>query len=113
MQIFLVQDFTLISRLDFILVYLYVLISYTVILVFFCQFQPTKLKNKKKKEFETNFVFVSTTEEYNRDTWNDVTKYIKRNVKSKVDDKIAKARKKLKKDVSLRLSIMLVDLFKI
>lgn len=64
------------------------------------QFQPTKHKNRKKKEFEPTFEFVSTVEEYNKDTWNDVTKYIKRKVRSKVDDKIAIVRNKLKNEVS-------------
>ncbi|XP_075223174.1 dead-box helicase Rs1 [Lycorma delicatula] len=63
-------------------------------------FQPSKPKNKKNKEFEENFEFVSTTEEYNKDTWNDITKYIKRNVRSKVDEKIVKVRKTLKKDAT-------------
>uniref|UniRef100_A0A1B6G1W7 RNA helicase n=1 Tax=Cuerna arida TaxID=1464854 RepID=A0A1B6G1W7_9HEMI len=62
------------------------------------EFQPSKRKNKKKKDFDPDFHFVGSTLEYNKDVWNDLTKYVKRNAKSKVDDKILKARKKLKED---------------
>ncbi|XP_022184800.2 probable ATP-dependent RNA helicase DDX27 isoform X2 [Nilaparvata lugens] len=62
------------------------------------EYQPTKQKKRKKKDFECDFAFASSTQDYNKDTWNDIQKYIKRNVKSKVDDKILKARKNLKKE---------------
>lgn len=61
-------------------------------------FQPTKQKNKKKKDFDTGFNFVSSIEEYNKDAWCDLAKYIKRKAKSKTDDKIKKAKTKLGKD---------------
>lgn len=57
------------------------------------QFQPSKQKNKKKVDFDTEFEFVSSVEEYNKDAWNDLTKYVKRKAKTKTDDKIKKARK--------------------
>lgn len=43
--------------------------------------------------------------EYNEDTWNDLSKYIKRKGKSKVDDKIAKARKTIKTEVTNYINI--------
>lgn len=57
------------------------------------QFQPSKQKNKKKADFDTSFEFVSSVEEYNKDAWNDLTKYVKRKAKTKTDDKIKKIRK--------------------
>lgn len=64
-------------------------------------FQPNKQKNKKKKDFSTDFEFVGSQSEYNVDTWNDLSKYIKRKAKSKVDEKIAKARKTIKNENTL------------
>lgn len=58
------------------------------------QFQPTKQKSKKKADFDTDFQFVSTTAEYNKDPWDDLKKYIKRKAKTKTDDKIKELRKK-------------------
>ncbi|XP_022900577.2 probable ATP-dependent RNA helicase DDX27 [Onthophagus taurus] len=52
-------------------------------------FQPTKEK-KKEKDFNTDFQFVSSVEEYNKDEWNDLMKYVKRKAKTKTDDKIKK-----------------------
>lgn len=57
------------------------------------QFQPSKQKNKKQADFDTSFEFVSSVEEYNKDAWNDLTKYVKRKAKTKTDDKIKKIRK--------------------
>lgn len=37
---------------------------------------------------------MSSVEEYNKDSWNDLTKYIKRKAKHKTDDKIKKIRDK-------------------
>ncbi|XP_044263320.1 probable ATP-dependent RNA helicase DDX27 [Tribolium madens] len=54
------------------------------------EFQPTKQKNKRKVDFDTDFQFVSSVEEYNKDSWNDLTKYVKRKAKTKTDDKIKK-----------------------
>lgn len=67
----------------------------------FLQFQPSKQKNKQKADFETDFQFVSSIEEYNKDSWNDLSKYIKRTVKTKTDDKI---RVHLQKDKTQQLS---------
>ncbi|KAK9696528.1 DEAD/DEAH box helicase [Popillia japonica] len=55
-------------------------------------FQPTKRKQQTKKDFDTAFQFVNSVEEYQKDAWNDLTKYVKRKAKSKTDDKIKKAR---------------------
>lgn len=66
------------------------------------QFQPTKQKVKKKADFSTDFQFVSSVKEYNQDTWDDLTKYINRKAKNKVDDKIDAARKeRMRKKVCL------------
>ncbi|RZC36258.1 ATP-dependent RNA helicase DDX27 [Asbolus verrucosus] len=54
------------------------------------KFQPSKQKNKRKADFDTDFQFVSSVEEYNKDSWNDLTKYVKRKAKTKTDDKIKK-----------------------
>ncbi|XP_065367423.1 probable ATP-dependent RNA helicase DDX27 [Calliphora vicina] len=53
------------------------------------EYQPTKLKHKKITEFEQNFEFVSSVKEYNKDTWDDLMKYVKRKARTKTDDKIA------------------------
>lgn len=37
--------------------------------------------------------------------WNDLTKYVKRKAKSKVDDKILEARKKIKTEVSMAQTV--------
>ncbi|CAH1365083.1 unnamed protein product [Tenebrio molitor] len=51
-------------------------------------FQPSKQKNKQKADFDTDFQFVSSVEDYNKDSWNDLSKYVKRKAKTKTDDKI-------------------------
>ncbi|KAK2579488.1 hypothetical protein KPH14_010801 [Odynerus spinipes] len=56
-------------------------------------FQPRKQKKKEKKDFAVDFQFVNDASEYNQDTWNDLSKYIKRKVKTKLDDKINNIRK--------------------
>lgn len=53
------------------------------------QYQPTKLKQKKVTEFEKGFEFVSSVKDYNKDTWDDLMKYVKRKARTKTDDKIA------------------------
>ncbi|XP_076644360.1 dead-box helicase Rs1 [Halictus rubicundus] len=55
-------------------------------------FQPRKQSRKKNKDFDNNFQFINDISEYNKDTWNDLSKYIKRKVKTKLDDKIKKIR---------------------
>ncbi|XP_023245376.1 probable ATP-dependent RNA helicase DDX27 [Copidosoma floridanum] len=62
-------------------------------------YQP-RVKEKKKKvsqEVDEN-AFFTCEQDYNQDTWNDLSKYIKRKVKTKLDDKINKY-KNLHKDV--------------
>jgi hypothetical protein len=54
---------------------------------------------KKKRDFDSGFEFVGSLAEYNKDTWDDVFKYIKRKGNNKLDEKILKARKKLRKEV--------------
>ncbi|KAH8284608.1 hypothetical protein KR018_005459 [Drosophila ironensis] len=53
------------------------------------EYQPTKLRHKKVTEFEKGFEFVSSVKEYNKDTWDDLMKYVKRKARTKTDDKIA------------------------
>ncbi|XP_043484297.1 probable ATP-dependent RNA helicase DDX27 [Leptopilina heterotoma] len=55
-------------------------------------FQPRKQKKKERKDFENDFQFINSVSEYNEDPWNDLSKYIKRKAKTKLDDKIKKAR---------------------
>nr|CAD7572669.1 unnamed protein product [Timema californicum] len=57
------------------------------------EFQPSKKKDKVNLDFDTGFNFVSSVAEYNHDAWDDLSKYVKRKAKSKVDDKIQKLRK--------------------
>lgn len=63
------------------------------------KFQPRK-KEKKKDKNDGDFQFISSIEDYNQDTWNDLSKYIKRKVKTKLDDKIKKFRNKRNEEVS-------------
>lgn len=55
-------------------------------------FQPHKPKKHQKKDFDNNFQFLNDASEYNKDTWNDLNKYIKRKAKTKLDDKIKNIR---------------------
>jgi hypothetical protein len=65
------------------------------------QFQPSKQKRKKNVDFDVGFEFVSSVSEYNADTWDDLSKYVKRKVKTKVDEKIKNARRDLRKEVCI------------
>ncbi|KAK0181624.1 hypothetical protein PV327_003894 [Microctonus hyperodae] len=56
-------------------------------------FQPRKQKKLEKKDFDTSFKFIADAAEYNKDTWNDLSKYIKRKAKTKLDDKIKNIRR--------------------
>lgn len=56
-------------------------------------FQPRKQKKKENKDFDNNFQFVNDISDYNKDTWNDLNKYIKRKAKTKLDDKIKRIRR--------------------
>ncbi|OAD54146.1 putative ATP-dependent RNA helicase DDX27 [Eufriesea mexicana] len=57
------------------------------------EFQPSKQKKKENKDFDNNFQFLNDVSDYNKDTWNDLSKYIKQKVKTKLDDKIRKIRR--------------------
>jgi ATP-dependent RNA helicase DDX27 len=65
------------------------------------QFQPSRQKKKKNVDFNVDFEFVSSVSEYNADTWDNLSKYVKRKGKTKVDEKIQNARRDLKKEVSV------------
>lgn len=54
------------------------------------QYQPTKLKRQKKELFDNGFKFVSSVSEYNKDTWDDLMKFVKKRTRGKVEDKINK-----------------------
>ena len=75
--------------------------------------QPKKNKvaRQTKKDFEPGFSFVSSQKEYMRDTWNDVSKYVKKKAKTNLDDKIAQVRKdrKQKDGKSMSESIEVSD----
>ncbi|KAH1000730.1 hypothetical protein HUJ04_013024 [Dendroctonus ponderosae] len=58
------------------------------------EFQPSKRQKIKNKVFADDFEFVSSVEEYNKDPWNDIKKYVKRKAKYKTDDKIRSALKR-------------------
>ncbi|XP_029666526.1 probable ATP-dependent RNA helicase DDX27 [Formica exsecta] len=60
-------------------------------------FQPRKQRKKGNKDFDSSFEFISNAAEYNQDPWNDLSKYIKRKPKAKLDDKIKKIRKEYSK----------------
>lgn len=68
------------------------------------QYQPTKMRRKKKDEFSNNFEFVSSVSEYNHDTWDDLMKYVKRKARTKTDDKIADAIKNRDEDTNGNIS---------
>ncbi|XP_031617925.1 probable ATP-dependent RNA helicase DDX27 [Contarinia nasturtii] len=57
------------------------------------EYQPTKMRRKKKEEFSDSFEFVSSVKQYNHDTWDDLMKYVKRKARTKTDDKIAETLK--------------------
>ncbi|KAJ8681329.1 hypothetical protein QAD02_017116 [Eretmocerus hayati] len=66
-------------------------------------FQPKRKESKNdKKVSEDQFQFITSVDEYNADTWNDLSKYIKRKVKTKLDDKIKKYRKVQNKESGLQ-----------
>ena len=62
--------------------------------------QPKKNKaaRQAKKDFESDFTFVSSQKDYMKDTWNDLAKYVKKKARTNLDEKIAKVRKERKKD---------------
>ncbi|XP_076169054.1 dead-box helicase Rs1 [Ptiloglossa arizonensis] len=64
-------------------------------------FQPRKQKRKKNKDFDSNFQFINDISEYNKDTWNDLSMYIKRKARTKLDDKIKEIRKGSENDTGI------------
>ncbi|KAK2717315.1 hypothetical protein QYM36_006185, partial [Artemia franciscana] len=63
------------------------------------ELQPKKKKvksMKKHKDFDDDFTFVDSVSEYNADPWDDISKYIKRNVSTRTGDAIAKIRSEKK-----------------
>ncbi|XP_053618325.1 probable ATP-dependent RNA helicase DDX27 [Plodia interpunctella] len=56
------------------------------------EYQPSKQKIKRKADFNPKFQFVSSVEEYNKNTWDDLHKYVRRNVKQSIDEKIERRR---------------------
>lgn len=54
------------------------------------KYQPTKQKRLKEELFEKGFKFVSSVSDYNKDTWDDLMKFVKKRTRGMVEDKIAK-----------------------
>ncbi|KAL7303403.1 hypothetical protein TKK_0004588 [Trichogramma kaykai] len=61
-------------------------------------FQPRR--KEKKKDTGLGGDFVLNSEDFEHDTWNDLSKYIKRKAKTKLDDKIKKVRNSSKAENS-------------
>ncbi|XP_034826008.1 probable ATP-dependent RNA helicase DDX27 [Maniola hyperantus] len=59
-------------------------------------YQPTKQKVKRKADFDPKFKFVGSVEEYNKNPWDDLQKYVRRNVKRTLDQKIEQKRAEAK-----------------
>lgn len=55
-------------------------------------YQPSKKIKKSNGDFSSEFKFVNSVQEYNKDVWDDLHKFIKQKVKNKVEDKINAAR---------------------
>ncbi|KAJ1519662.1 hypothetical protein ONE63_004928 [Megalurothrips usitatus] len=73
-------------------------------------YQPTKQKQKKKADFETEFHFLSSVQEYNKDTWvDDIDKYIKRKGRDRVEGRIERARYFLQKVLWLVILLVLQE----
>uniref|UniRef100_A0A336LVB9 RNA helicase n=2 Tax=Culicoides sonorensis TaxID=179676 RepID=A0A336LVB9_CULSO len=53
------------------------------------EYQPSKIKQKKKVDFDSKFKFVSSVSEYQKDTWDDLMSFVKHKNRGKVTDKIA------------------------
>ncbi|XP_063705859.1 probable ATP-dependent RNA helicase DDX27 [Culicoides brevitarsis] len=53
------------------------------------EYQPSKVKQKKKVDFDSKFKFVSSVSEYQKDTWDDLMSFVKHKNRGKVTDKIA------------------------
>ena len=57
------------------------------------QKSAAKSKTKTSDHFDDSFVFVSNQKEYMKDTWSDLSAYIRKKAKTTLTDKIAKIRK--------------------
>ena len=60
--------------------------------------KPKKKKHAAKKklksdEFDSSFAFVTNQKEYMKDTWSDMSAYLRKKYKSTLDEKITKIRK--------------------
>ncbi|XP_035451678.2 probable ATP-dependent RNA helicase DDX27 [Spodoptera frugiperda] len=60
------------------------------------EYQPSKQKIKRKADINPSFKFVGSVDEYNKSPWDDLQKYVKRNVKHTLDDKIQMRRAAVK-----------------
>ncbi|KOB64879.1 putative ATP-dependent RNA helicase DDX27 [Operophtera brumata] len=60
------------------------------------EYQPSKQKIKRKADFNPKFQFVSTVEEFNKNPWDNLHKYVRRNVKRTLDEKIERKRAQVK-----------------
>ena len=62
--------------------------------------QPKKNRQERKAKtfFEPGFAFVSNQKEYMKDTWDDISKYVRRKAKTTLDEKIAQVRKERKRE---------------
>ncbi|XP_068624912.1 probable ATP-dependent RNA helicase DDX27 [Battus philenor] len=60
------------------------------------EYQPSKQKVKRKADFDPKFQFVASVEDYNKNPWDNLHKYVRRNVKHTLDEKIAKRRAEVK-----------------
>ena len=70
--------------------------------------QPRKKKIKGQKagrnaaDFENGFDFVGNQEEYMKDTWSDLSRYLKKKVRTSLNDKIAQVRKRMKDEDGIK-----------
>merc|ERR1719479_541924 len=60
--------------------------------------KPKKKKHAAKKklksdEFDSSFAFVTNQKEYMKDTWSDMSAYLRKKYKSTLNEKISKIRK--------------------
>jgi hypothetical protein len=74
--------------------------------------QPKKnrVARRTKKDFEAGFSFAASQKEYMTDTWNDVAKYVKKQAKTSLDDKIAQVRqeRRIKKEATTAAAVTTV-----
>ncbi len=64
--------------------------------------QPTKkLKGSRERasrDFDSGFEFCDSQEQYVKDTWNDLSRYLKKKARTTLEEKIAKVRGEIKRD---------------